>query len=291
MPPVPPAADEGQDHLEMPFLDHLEELRWRILKALGAIVVGAVVCFLFTGRLLQILTYPYEEAVLSLENGRAPGAVGAMQQLLEQWFTTSGTAPADSLPQIRQVPPNRRLQSLKPTTYLMVSMEVGLWGGLILALPVVFYQMWLFVAPGLFRNERRVVLPVVAMSVVCFAIGALVAYWLVLPLGLRFFLALEPPGMTSQWAVDQYISFVVRLLLGFGLVFEMPVLSFLLSRIGLITPQLLRRVRRYSIVIIFIVAAVLTPPDPLSQVLLALPLLLLYEVSIWISSISRPRRA
>jgi sec-independent protein translocase protein TatC len=274
----------------MPFLDHLEELRWRILKSLAAIVVGAAICLTFSERLIKVLTYPYEDAVLSMENGKTVGAVGAVEQLLEQWLGTQSAAPADSLPRTRELPPGRRLQSLRPVTYLMVSMEVGLWGGVVLALPVVLYQLWMFVGPGLFRRERRVVLPVVAMSVGCFALGAMVAYWLVLPLGLRFFLALEPPGMTSQWAVDQYISFVVRMLMGFGLVFELPVLSLLLSRIGLITPQLLRRVRRYSIVVIFVVAAVLTPPDPLSQVLLATPLLLLYEVSIWISSLASPKR-
>ena len=132
-------------------------------------------------------------------------------------------------------------------------------------------------------------LPLVALSVICFSVGALIAYSIVLPLGLRFFLGLEPPDMTSQWAVDEYISFVLRLLLGFGLVFEMPVITLLLSRLGLVTPELMRSIRRYAIVVIFLLAAIFTPPDPISQLLMALPLLLLYEISIWVCKFSGGR--
>ncbi len=290
MPPLePPAEDEGLDTREMPFLDHLEELRWRILKSLGAVLLGAIVCFVFSDRLMQVLTRPYEQAVLSLEDRSVPGVAGALQQWLEERWRAGPAAPTEQPGQatIRELPPNRRLQSLKPTTYFLVTMEIAAVGGALVALPVVFYQLWLFIAPGLLRRERRLLLPAVCLSVFCFAVGALVAYWLVLPVGLRFFLALEPPGMTSQWAVDQYISFVLRLLLGFGLVFELPVLSFFLARMGLITPRLLRRVRRYSIVAIFVVSAILTPPDPLSQLLMAFPLLLLYEISIWVAGLAR----
>ena len=174
-------------------------------------------------------------------------------------------------------------------TYFFVSLQIALIGGLVLALPVVFYQIWRFVAPGLLAREKRMLVPIVSLSVLCFAIGALIAYWIVLPIGLRFFLALEPPDMTSQWAVDEYISFVLRLLLGFGIVFEMPVLAFFLARIGILTPEYMRHIRRYAVVAIFVIGAIFTPPDPLSQLLMALPLLLLYEISIWVCWLSAPR--
>jgi sec-independent protein translocase protein TatC len=271
---------------EMPFLDHLEELRWRILKAIAAVLAGAVICFVFSDTLMRVLTYPYQEAVLSLENQRSAGPVAAIKELLQQWLDT-GTAPDQPTTEpIRELPPGRRLQSLKPMTYFFVNLQIALLGGFMLALPVVFYQAWQFIGPGLLRRERRLLIPIVLLSVLCFSVGALIAYWIVVPLGLRFFLALEPPDMTSQWAVDQYISFVMRLLIGFGLVFEMPLISFSLSRVGLVTPAYLRRVRRYAMVAIFVLAAIFTPPDPVSQVLMALPLLLLYEVSIWVSRIS-----
>ena len=276
--------------IEMPFLGHLEELRWRIFKSLGAILVGAFVCFVFSDAVMKILTYPYEDAVLSLEADRSSGAVEAIHQLLKQWMGESAPSPPSIAAEEGQssLPPTRRLQSLKPMTYFFVTLQIALIGGLMLALPVVSYQAWQFIAPGLLSREKRLLVPIVLFSVICFLIGAMLAYWIVLPLGLRFFLALEPPDMTSQWAVDEYISFVLRLLLGFGFVFEMPVLAFFLSRIGLLTPAYMRHIRRYAIVIIFVLGAFFTPPDPLSQLLMALPLLFLYEVSIWVCRISTP---
>ncbi|MEC9379261.1 MAG: twin-arginine translocase subunit TatC, partial [Candidatus Latescibacterota bacterium] len=210
---------------------------------------------------------------------------------------SSGTTVVDSadVPSVegegedsKQVLPYRRqLQSLRVMTWFIVSLQVALLGGLILASPIVFYQLWRFVAPGLLNKERRLVLPIIGLSVFCFLLGAAVAHQIVLPLGLRFFLSLEPADMISQWAVDEYIGFVLRLLLGFGVVFEMPVVSLFLSRLGLLTPDYLRRVRRYAVVGIFLVAAVFTPPDPISQLLMALPLMVLYEISIGVSHLAQ----
>ncbi|NKB68041.1 MAG: twin-arginine translocase subunit TatC [Candidatus Latescibacteria bacterium] len=278
----------------MPFLDHLEELRWRLLKSLAAILVGAIVCLIFRDVLRDLLTAPYDEAVQSLESGQSSSVVLAAQQLLESWIgqtiapadsTTAADTPADSLPY------NRKLQAIKPLTWFLVDLQIALIGGFMLALPVIFFQFWRFVAPGLLNQEKRLFIPIVMLSVVCFAIGALIAYWIVLPLGLRFFLALEPPGMTTQWTIDSYLSFVMRLVLGFGLVFEMPVITLFLSRLGLLTPEYMRRVRRYAIIIIFVLAAFFTPPDPFSQVMMALPLLALYQISIWVCRLSSPKTA
>ena len=318
--PISPEA--GTSHSEMPFLDHLEELRWRIFKSLGAVLVGAVICFAFTDPLLKVLTRPYEQAVRSVLSTDQAGPAAALQE----WFreqagrwrgeespavegaVPAGAVPAGAVPAgaasqahalepaepesplpPEGLPPSRQLQSLKPMTYFFVSLQVAFLGGLALALPVVFYQFWRFVAPGLLSRERRLVLPIVGLSVLCFGLGAAIAYAIVLPLGLRFFLGLEPADMTSQWAVDEYISFVLRLLLGFGIVFEMPVVTLFLSHLGLLTPAYMRRVRRYAIVAIFILAAIFTPPDPISQLLMALPLLALYEVSIWVYRFSHRR--
>lgn len=276
----------------MPFLDHLEELRWRLLKSIAAIVVGAILSLTYSKEITELLTYPYKNAVISLESAGQSSPLGALQQMFDRWFKSAAAvlepvtvqAPADTLAvQAPTLPPNRRLQALKPTTYLMLSMQIALLGGLVLALPVVFYQFWRFVTPGLLPRERRLILPIVILSVACFLIGALFAYIIVLPTGLLFFLSMEPKDMTSQWAVDEYISLVLWMLLGFGVVFELPVLTLFLSRMGLVSADLLRRMRRYAIVVIFIVAAILTPsPDPFSQLLMAVPLMGLYEISIWI---------
>lgn len=292
---TPPGSTRSPFRAEMPFLDHLEELRWRILKSLAAVVVGAIICLAYSDQLLQALTRPYEEAVVAVEDGRSTDAVELAAGFVRQWIKpadSTATRPDPLPPPLAptKVPATRRLQALRPTTYFVLNMQIALFGGLALALPVVFYQLWRFIAPGLLTREKRMVLPVVALSVICFAFGAFIAYRLVLPLGLRFFLSLEPPQMTSQWAVDEYISFVIYMVLGFGVIFELPVLALFLTRIGLITASHLRRFRRYAIVAIFVVAAILTPPDPLSQMMMAVPLLFLYEVSIWICALARPRR-
>ena len=287
------AEGNEENAREMPFLDHLEELRWCILKALAAVLVGALVCFVLSDPIVEILTYPYEEAVISMQTARATGPVEAVRGLLRRWWDT-GFSPAlpDSTvaEEAPAIPPGRRLQSLRPMTYFFVTLQIAIIGGLVLSLPVVFHQLWRFVAPGLLARERRLLLPVAGLSVLCFGCGGMIAYWIVLPLGLRFFLGLEPPDMTSQWAVDEYVGFVLRLLLGFGLVFELPVVTLVLAKMGVVTPELMRRFRRYGIIAIFLLAAIFTPPDPLSQLLMALPLLGLYEISIWVAKVaSRPK--
>ncbi|MDE2809519.1 MAG: apolipoprotein N-acyltransferase [Gemmatimonadota bacterium] len=284
-------ADHDSDsprEANMPFLDHLEELRWRILKALAALVVGAVICFAFSDSIMQILTRPYEEAVLSLESQQSSGVVLAVKKLVSQWLDQPDAAPEPDAPSA-DLPPARRLQALRPMTYFFISLQIAFVGGLLLALPVIFYQAWRFVAPGLLQREKRLTLPIISLSVLCFSVGALIAYYIVLPLGLRFFLALEPPDMTSQWAADEYIGFVLRLIAGFGIVFEMPVLSLFLAKVGVLTAARMRRIRRYAIIGIFVLGAIFTPPDPVSQFLMALPLLLLYEISIWVCKIAEKK--
>ena len=270
----------------MAFLDHLEELRWRILKALAAVFVGAIFCFVFSDPIVKILTRPYEEAVFSLEAQRSSNAVQAVENLVRKWFDLPN-AELEPVQELTELPPARRLQALKPMTYFYINLQIAFIGGLILALPAVFYQVWRFIAPGLLSREKRLMIPIISLSVFCFSIGALIAYWIVLPLGLRFFLALEPPDMTSQWAVDEYIGFVLRLIMGFGIVFEMPVMALFLAKIGLLTADRMRSIRRYAVVGIFILCAIFTPPDPISQILMALPLLVLYEISIWICKVSQ----
>ena len=279
--PEPLPEPEPPREANMPFLDHLEELRWRILKALGALTVGAVLCFAFSDSIMQILTRPYEEAVFSLESQQSSGAVRAVEKLVRQWLGLPDAAPTpDARP--ADLPPARRLQALRPMTYFFISLQIAFVGGLLLALPVVLYQVWRFVAPGLLQREKQLMVPIISLSVLCFSVGALIAYSIVLPLGLRFFLALEPPDMTSQWAADEYIGFVLRLIAGFGIVFEMPVLALFLAKVGVLTAARMRRIRRYAVIGIFVLGAIFTPPDPVSQLLMALPLLLLYEISIWV---------
>lgn len=278
-----------KDPEEMGFLEHLEELRWRILYAVAAMIIGSILCFSFSDVLMDLLIRPYEEAVLSIENQQKTDAIAAVESFVLGMFSTTEQS-VQSNTVVGEIPSHRRLQALRPMTYFFISIQVALLGGLLIALPIVFLQIWKFVAPGLLKNEQRIILPIVSSSVLCFALGGAIAYFIVLPMGLRFFLALEPPDMTSQWAADEYVGFVLRLLFGFGIVFEMPVITLLLAKAGLLTAKLMRKYRRYAIIGIFVLAAFITPPDPVSQLMMAMPLLILYEVSIWVCKLFGKKR-
>ncbi len=228
----------------MPFLDHLEELRWRLIKSLLAIALGAVACYGISGRLIAYLTRPFP----------------------------------------------KQLVFLSPAEGFMVTLKVSLFGGLVLALPVVFYQLWQFVAPGLLEKERRYVPLVVLLSTFSFVLGAAFAYLVIVPLALRFFLGFESPTLVATIRVNEYLAFVTNMMLAAGIVFEMPLLGFFLGRIGVLTPRFLRAKRPYAVVAILTIAAILTPPDVLSQILLAAPMLILYEVSIWATAVAARRR-
>jgi sec-independent protein translocase protein TatC len=229
----------------MPFLDHLEELRWRIIKSLIAIGVGCIICFYASDTILNILVRPAKQIGIPIMNMRVIGM-------------------------------------------FMVKLNIALVGGIILALPIVLYQLWSFVAPGLLSRERRYVQIVIPASVLGFLIGAAIAYFLVLPGALRFLSAMSADYVTNYYSIGDYVGFLLRLILAFGVVFELPVIAFFLAKFGILTPELLRHYRRYAIVAIFLVAAILTPgPDPLSQLMMAIPLLILYEVSIFVAKIAQ----
>lgn len=253
-----PEPSSASDDRPMPFLDHLEELRWRLLKGLAALVVGAVICGIYSDNILGWLVLPVREAT-------------PVMKLL-------GVAPVE---------PPVKLIYLKPMGMFLVKLQIALVGGAVLALPVLLYQLWIFVAPGLLTTERRYVSFIVFSSSICFVLGGAIAYVSVVPLSFRFLILIgEGTGVDPQFDIGFYIGFVLRLLVAFGVVFELPVAAFFLSRIGLLTAQLMRRGRRYAVVVGFVLAALLTPPDPISQLMMALPLVLLYEFSIWVARVA-----
>ena len=253
--PEPSSAAEDK---AMPFLDHLEELRWRLLKGLAALTVGAIICGVSSDAILGWLVLPVREAT-----------------------------PVLKLLGVSPVEPPVKLIYLKPMGMFLVKLQIALVGGAILALPVLLYQLWVFVAPGLLTTERRYVTFIVFSSSICFVLGGAIAYLSVVPLSFRFLILIgEGTGVDPQFDIGFYIGFVLRLLVAFGVVFELPVAAFFLSRIGLLTAQRMRRGRRYAVVIGFVLAALLTPPDPISQLMMALPLVLLYEFSIWVARVA-----
>jgi sec-independent protein translocase protein TatC len=165
----------------------------------------------------------------------------------------------------------------------MIYIKVSIFSGLVVALPFVAYQFWKFVVPGLLEKEKKLVPSIVFFTTLCFATGAAFAYLVIIPLGLKFLLSFQTDFLEATITIGKYLGFVVTIILVFGVVFELPVMSFILTKVGILTPEFLRSKRRYGIVIIFICAAVLTPPDIFTQLMLAGPLVILYEVSIWVS--------
>ena len=228
----------------MSFLDHLEEMRWRIIRSLIVVVAATVVCFFFSRQLLDFLTRP-----------------------------------------AARLHPAPKIIFLSPIGMFTVRLTTSLAAGIILSLPLILYQLWCFIAPGLLEKERRYLPKVLLFSSLCFLAGAALAYFVVVPMALRFLIGMATPEIQPQFDIGRYISFILKLTIAFGIVFELPVFSYFLTQMGILTPQILKRKRVYAIVFIFLIAAILTPPDIFSQILMALPLILLYEVSIWISSL------
>ena len=253
-----PAGKEEYAPDEMSFIDHLEELRWRILKALVGIIIGSIICWIFVEDLVQdILLRPIQVVNAAIPDGA--------QQI--------------------------HLQNLKPFGLLFLYMEVSFVGGILISLPNILYHFWTFIAPGLLPRERKYVKWIVLFTSFCFLSGVAFAYFVMLPSALTFLAGLNTAGIENNIAIDEYMSFIISVMLGAGFVFELPMVAWFLSLLGLLTPAFMRHYRRHSIVGILILAAVLTPgTDPVSQILLAIPLLLLYELSIGISAIAVRRR-
>jgi len=176
--------------------------------------------------------------------------------------------------------PDVPLQFLKPTGLFLIHIKVAFFAGLVFSIPVLIYQFWQFVSPGLFQKERKYVFPIILFSVICFVIGAVFAFFIVIPLGLEFLLGFETESIVANWTINEFISFVTVLVIVFGVVFELPMVALFLGRIGIINYKMMLKYWRYAILSAFVFGAVLTPPDPYTQVMLAFPLFLLYGVSI-----------
>jgi len=225
---------------KLPFTAHLEELRKRLIVCFIAVAVGFVVSYGFKEKLFDILVQPL---------------IGAMQADDKLIFT--------GLPEAF-------------FTYLKVSFL----SGLILAAPVIIYEFWMFVSPGLYRREKHLLIPVIFLSTVFFVGGALFGYFVVFPYGFQFFLGFATDRIRPLPSMREYLSFASKLLLAFGLVFELPLALTFMARLGIVSVDFLKKNRKYAILIFFAGAAILTPPDVVTQIMMALPLMLLYEISI-----------
>lgn len=236
---------EEEEEKEMTFLEHLEELRWRIIWSLIGLVIGTIICLVFIDFLVDVVL---------LRPARNSGA---------------------------------HLQNLKPFGQLFLYFQVAMIGGVILSLPNIFYQLWKFIAPALKKSERKYISAIVIFTSFCFLCGIVFAYFVMLPLTLKFAAQFGSSTIANQFAIDEYMNIIISVMLGAGLIFELPMVSFFLTKLGILKPQFMSKYRRHAIVAIMIAAAFLSPgTDPVSQIVLAIPLLLLYEISIIISKLS-----
>lgn len=233
------------DEKKLPLTSHLQELRKRLILSFISVGVGFILCYAFSQNLFDILSKPLLKMMPS-------GSTLIFTSVAEAFFTY---------------------------------MKVAFIAGLMLASPFVLFQIWAFVAPGLYRHEKRYVIPFLTAGSFFFILGVLFAYFVAIPVGFRFLLGYATDFIKPMPSMKEYLSFSIKFLLAFGLVFEFPVVLVLLARIGVVDAKTMARHRKYAILLIFIFAAVMTPPDIISQLLMAIPLMGLYELSILLSKI------
>lgn len=236
-----------------PLIEHLIELRTRLMWSIGGFFVAFLVCFFFAKQLFNLLVIPFKWAV---------AWAGMAQNKVELIYTA-------------------------PQEFFFTQIKLAMFGGLVIAFPIIATQIYKFIAPGLYKNERAAFFPFLIASPLLFLLGAALVYFFFTPMVMWFFLAMQQTGTDGEVQisllprVSEYLSLIMTLIFSFGLVFQLPVVTTLMARVGLLSSQALRDKRKWAIVIAFVVAAVLTPPDPISQIGLAIPTIILYEIGIW----------
>ncbi|MDJ0389809.1 twin-arginine translocase subunit TatC [Roseomonas sp. E05] len=257
---MPRDQEDTIDDKPMPLIEHLLELRTRLLWSLGAFIIAFALCYYFSSQIYGFLAQPLADILQQQSGGERRMIFTA---LYEAFFT-----------------------------YL----KVALFGATFLSFPMWATQLWLFIAPGLYRSEKKALLPFLLASPVLFVMGAALAYYFIFPLAWKFFISFEtPPGSGAlpvqlEAKVSEYLSLVMHMILAFGVAFQLPVALTLMAKVGIVSVEGLKRGRRYAIVGMFAVSAVITPPDIISQIGLAVPLIALYEISILAAGWVKPKR-
>ena len=240
-------TEQGDNPLEMPFLDHLEEFRWRLIKILSGIFCGSILSFLIIDEIIALLINP-------------------------------GHSVSDL-----------NLQVLQIQGMFMIKWGLSFICGSIVSLPLITYQLCEFVSPGLHLKERKIALPLILFTFISFISGIMFAYFILIPISLNFFTSMGYTGIQNNFSINYYFSFITWLMIGCGTIFELPVLIFILARLNIATPSFLKYYRKHAIIGIMILSAIITPPDPVSLIIMTIPLILIYEISIGVAHLAKPR--
>lgn len=252
---------------EMSFLEHLEELRWHIIRSLVVIVGVGIVLFLFHDWLFDVIIFgPTHADFLSY-------------RVFCNWSNSLGLGDAMCIE-----PPEFRKQAIGFGESFIVSIKVSFIAGFIAAFPYVFYEFWRFINPGLYPNERRATRGIVFICSALFLLGVLFGYFVIAPFAVNFLGGYNIPGVENSPTLSSFINYMLMFTAPAGLIFELPIVVFFLSKIGLVTPEAMRKYRRHAVIGTLLLAAIITPPDVVTQFLIGIPLFILYEISIFISA-------
>ena len=255
--------DDGN---EMSFLDHLEELRWHILRSLAAITITGIVLFIFGGWLFDVVIFgPTHDTFISYR---------VICNLSEQLGL--GDSMCFGPPEFNPI-------SVGVAENFIMSIKVSFILGFFVAFPYVFYQIWSFVRPGLYKNERIATRGIVAICSFLFILGVLFGYYIISPFAINFLVGYTIPGVTNSPTLSSFVTYMIMFTAPAGLIFELPIVVYFLSKVGLLTPDVMRTYRRHAVVAVLILAALITPPDVVTQFLIGIPLFILYEISIFVS--------
>lgn len=230
---------------KMSFSSHLEELRKRLIICFVAVGIGFVLSYFFSKEIFELLSKPL----------------------------------------LKVMPEGQKMVFTALPEAFLTYLKIALVSGIILASPMIFYQIWMFITPGLYETEKRYVLPFVVFSTLFFVGGTLFGYFVVFPLGFKFFMGFASDYVRPLPSIREYLSLSLKLLMAFGIVFQLPLFSLFLSKLGIVDAKMLRSKQKYAILLIFIVAAVVTPPDVATQLMMAGPLIVLYEIGIWVAKV------
>lgn len=254
---------------EMSFLDHLEDLRWHLIRICLAVIIVATLAFIFSRFVFDVIIFAPLDMTFPTYNMLCQTA---------KLFGMDTTFCAKEMPMILQ---NRTMAG-----QFSADIWTAVLAGFIISFPYIIYQLWKFISPGLHSNERRYSRGFITISSMLFFIGALFGYYIVTPLSLNFLANYSISArVDNQIDISSYITLVSKAVLVAGLTFELPIIIYFLTKIGLVTPEILRKYRKYALVVVLIVSAIITPPDVVSQIIVAIPILILYQISIYISKL------